>query len=437
MIILLVDNKERDLPAMVKLGEKILSKYNTRVVISNYHEVDDIFEIERKNITSVLFSYCKKDSKTRLVYASKSKYKVVVYDQEGANGFDCLGIANIWKKNKQLISYVDSYNFWGEKQKKACLKISKNKKPKRNNVIGYIRNEINLHDNSEFFFKKYVIVCTNFAFVNPRYNTNEKEIETVKRANLYGKNTMKFYKEMQTRRIKFLHDTEKLIKNNKDINFLIRPHPYEDQEEWINLTQKYKNIKITTNKNALHQIRNAKCLLHIDSITSLEAAYNNVPAISCGYLINKSKLCFQVLSKTGLVANSYDDLNKKIKNYYFSKKTKNIKINKNIKSYFGKLDGKRTDKLADELILNSKMKLNQKENFDFPERPIRTKIKIFLRRHLKLNFFIIIYYLVVGVKKARKYKSKQFNLELMKKYLGKKFVAEKYYSNSYEIKKLT
>ena len=44
--------------------------------------------------------------------------------------------------------------------------------------------------------------------------------------------------------------------------------------------------------------------------------------------------------------------------------------------------GKRTDKLADELILNSKMKLNQKENFDFPERPIRTKIKIFLRRHL-------------------------------------------------------
>ena len=60
MIILLVDNKERDLPAMVKLGEKILSKYNTRVVISNYHEVDDIFEIERKNITSVLFLIVKR-----------------------------------------------------------------------------------------------------------------------------------------------------------------------------------------------------------------------------------------------------------------------------------------------------------------------------------------------------------------------------------------
>ena len=59
MIILLVDNKERDLPAMVKLSEKILSKYNTRVVISNYHEVDDIFEIERKKYYSVLFSYCK------------------------------------------------------------------------------------------------------------------------------------------------------------------------------------------------------------------------------------------------------------------------------------------------------------------------------------------------------------------------------------------
>ena len=54
------------------------------------------------------------------------------------------------------------------------------------------------------------------------------------------------------------------------------------------------------------------------------------------------------------------------------------------------------------------MKLSQKENYDFPERPLRTKIKIFLRRHLKLNFFIIIYYFVVGVKKARKYKSKQF-----------------------------
>ena len=435
MIILLVDNKERDLPAMVKLSEKILSKYNTRVVISNYHEVDDIFEIEKKNITSVLFSYCKKDSKTRLVYASKSKYKVVVYDQEGANGFDCLGIANIWKKNKKLISHVDSYNFWGEKQKKACLKILKIKKPKRNNVIGYIRNEINLQDKSDFFFKNYVIVCTNFAFVNPRYNTNEKEIETIKRANLYGNNTMKFYKEMQIRRKKILLDIEKLIKNNKDINFIIRPHPYEEQEEWLDLTQKYKNTKITTNKNALHQIRNAKCLLHIDSITSLEAAYNNVPTISCGYLINKSKLYFQILSQTGLIANSYNDLEKKMRNLFFSKKIKNIKISKNIKSYFGKLDGKRTDKLADELIINSKMKLSQKENFDFPVRPIRTKIKIFLRKYLKLNYFIIIYYLVVGIKKARKYKSKQFTLNFLKRYLGKKFVAEKYYSNSYEIKK--
>tara|TARA_Y100000389_G_scaffold200862_1_gene242237 strand:+ start:198 stop:1223 length:1026 start_codon:yes stop_codon:yes gene_type:complete len=339
------------------------------------------------------------------------------------------------EKNKKLISHVDSYNFWGEKQKKACLKILKIKKPKRNNVIGYIRNEINLQDKSDFFFKNYVIVCTNFAFVNPRYNTNEKEIETIKRANLYGNNTMKFYKEMQIRRKKILLDIEKLIKNNKDINFIIRPHPYEEQEEWLDLTQKYKNTKITTNKNALHQIRNAKCLLHIDSITSLEAAYNNVPTISCGYLINKSKLYFQILSQTGLIANSYNDLEKKMRNLFFSKKIKNIKISKNIKSYFGKLDGKRTDKLADELIINSKMKLSQKENFDFPVRPIRTKIKIFLRKYLKLNYFIIIYYLVVGIKKARKYKSKQFTLNFLKRYLGKKFVAEKYYSNSYEIKK--
>ena len=29
------------------------------------------------------------------------------------------------------------------------------------------------------FFKKYVIVCTNFAFVNPNL-ANEKEIETLK-----------------------------------------------------------------------------------------------------------------------------------------------------------------------------------------------------------------------------------------------------------------
>ena len=87
-----------------------------------------------------------------------------------------------------------------------AIAIFETKKPKRNNVIGYIRNEINLQGKSEFFFKKYVIVCTNFAFVSPRYNTNKKEIETVKRANLYGKNTMKFYKEMKTRKIKFLHD---------------------------------------------------------------------------------------------------------------------------------------------------------------------------------------------------------------------------------------
>ena len=97
---------------------------------------------------------------------------------------------------------------------------------------------------------------------------------------------------------------------------------------------------------------------------------------------------FQVLSKTGLVANSYDDLNKKIKNFYFSKKTKNIKINKNIKSYFGKLDGKRTDKLADELILNSKNEIKSKENFDFQSVPYELKLKFF-KKTLKIKFFLL------------------------------------------------
>ena len=52
----------------------------------------------KEKILRVFFFLIVKDSKTRLVYASKSKYKVVVYDQEGANGFDCLELLMFGKK---------------------------------------------------------------------------------------------------------------------------------------------------------------------------------------------------------------------------------------------------------------------------------------------------------------------------------------------------
>lgn len=434
MIVLVVDSKTRDLPSLCLLANQILSISNYRVVLCNFYELDEIMYLYRKEIKGILFSYVRIDNKKKIFYAKKNGFKILVYDQEGANGFDCLGIAKSWSENKLLLKYVDHYFFWGSGQKKKCLSIiPKAFHPKKNTTVGYIRSEININNvDIKNKYKKFILLNTNFAFCSPKFSTPKQELEAVKKINLYNGQEEKFSRLMSFRKEQFHQICITILEKHKDKLFILRPHPYEKIEEWENISKKYKNLKVETNYSSVDWIKACKMLIHIDCITSLESISLNKPSISLAWLINKSNLCYKVLADASYKAKNIKDLNSKINFYYKCNSNFKQTINKNVKKFFGNFDGKSSYTLAKEIIKSCK---NNKKKRNFKEfHPFTFKIKIFLKKYFK-NIFFIIYYLYSDKKIFYKYKMKKFDKNLVQKYLTNNTVIKSQIDSSFLIEK--
>ena len=114
MIILVVDNKSRDLGALTKLAYILSKSYHKEVIVANSFEIDDLILIFREKIDLILFSYLRDANKHRVTLARLNNIKIAVYDQEGANGFDGLGLIQVLKKHSHFLKLINGYFFWGK-----------------------------------------------------------------------------------------------------------------------------------------------------------------------------------------------------------------------------------------------------------------------------------------------------------------------------------
>ena len=447
MIILVVDNKSRDLGALTKLAYLLAKIYHKEVVVANSFEIDDLILIFRERIDLVLFSYLRDANKHRVALARLNNIKIAVYDQEGANGFDGLGLIQTLKKHSHLLKLANGYFFWGKAQLNYARKILGKKLPKFSTDVGYIRFRIDTNYKNINIIpkKKFVLINSNFALIDPRYSTKQKESQQVKQIGLYGRNHNKFIRNMRSTKEEFIRIVEKIIKENQKIFFVLRPHPYEKSDEYKRLNNLYKNTLFSRELNSISWIKRCSLVIHTDCITSIEAKELNKKSLSLSWLIKDKSLCYKIPYKSSIKSNNYDEAKKILNDIFFNKKSNYPLTDKDISAKFFGNQKKSTEILSKKIIKLIKMQdqrvtlknevsnklYNQVQNLS--NCPLRTKIKIFLRNNINYKIFSFIYLIIVGRKVSTKYKDRIFTEVDLRNYLTKKAKIKKFYANSYRI----
>ena len=71
-----------------------------------------------------------------------------------------------------------------------------------------------------------------------------------------------------------------LAESFKDINVIIRPHPVENKQPYIELAGKFKNVKVDQQGNVIPWLRAANAVVHSGCTTGIEAFLSARPAVA-------------------------------------------------------------------------------------------------------------------------------------------------------------
>ena len=142
-------------------------------------------------------------------------------------------------------------------------------------------------------------------------------------------------------------------------HFIVRPHPVEKTETWIELLSDYKNVEVNNDGNFNEQLYKSKILIHNSCTTAFQAS-----------IVNKKVLCFnpskidkahgRMANKLGKMIFNVEELAEEIRSFDFEK-NKIKKIDNDILKR--KLFFTNSDRLSSNLILENWIKEGKKIKF--------------------------------------------------------------------------
>lgn len=403
MIAIVVDHPKRDLPSIVKLSEYLIEKLKMDVILVPFYNLDNFLlsKLFKSYTKLILFNYFRLNISEKIKFSYNSGKITVIYDTEGAPGPNGLWLEKSFKSMVNYMKYIDHYLFWGNAQREN---IKKNfDLPFETSVVGYLRFNENIKNSN---FKNNILINSNFAFANPKFNSSFSEIKDLKKLGFANdkESEQKYYETFQ-RKLKFLEAIKELIKSFPSKTFTIRPHPFEKEDDYLKLTQNYKNVKMDKFNTSIKALSNSSAMVHIDCTTAIEANYLNIPVLCLSWLKNQGNI-FAIASDIGYQAKNSEDAKYFLKNPVYTNKKH---ITKNISDFFG--DNKKNTLIEIENIFkNLIQKCENKQKKQILFLSFKSYIKVFLQAVLPdfLYSSLLKYYRGENVK-YRKYKSFSVN----------------------------
>jgi len=111
--------------------------------------------------------------------------------------------------------------------------------------------------------------------------------------------------------VHFLRLILSLVKQNKNVKFIFRPHPSEDCQFYQTYFQFVSNLKVTNSGPVENYIVWARCLIHAHCSTGLQGLGFGIPVLSVR--LNRTMPYPWKLFDVGMIATSLPELNKKLK----------------------------------------------------------------------------------------------------------------------------
>jgi len=413
MIAFIIDHPNRELPYLVKLAENFLSEINNVFIVPMY-DIDDFFlSSQFAEIKVIVFNYIRKNNLKKIEFSHAAGKINVIYDTEGAPD----EFTNLLKTVEDELKYIDLYLFWGSGQldqlkKRINFKVDAE-------VVGFLRhinNDFKNYENLKISKKKYVLVNTNFSAINPRFDKSiEDNLKKLSKIIELDIDLEKFIEEKKIQRMQFLKTIEIVSKELPHEIFIIRPHPFENRDDYFLLEQKYKNIFIDKSFTSVEAIKNSKVLLHLDCTTSIEAYFLGTPSISLNWINRNSEYTYMLVDGISFKANSIDDVIQAINDINKGKKIYNPNISI-INKFFGTKNND-INSFKDAIIKISK---KNKQRYTI-KLSLRNKLIHYIKLYLPIFAFNTLSRIYFGNKVFNSRKNKKIEKIVIKKFLNDKY----------------
>lgn len=164
--------------------------------------------------------------------------------------------------------------------------------------------------------RDYVLINANYPLVNPLFVSSEsRERAAAVEAGWNGAYVASLVEDMTSVFQAFQETVSRLAGDLPQIQFLVRPHPFENSAVYRRRFAALSNIRVDATGSVLNVIANARCLLHLNCATAVEATMLDRLPISVEYL-NTSRLLGHapLPSRISAHAQSYEQLIDMVRN---------------------------------------------------------------------------------------------------------------------------
>lgn len=310
-IALVVDNPFRDLPALVLVATKLC-----QVSIKCYLVPFNLCNKELQYLLPdfVLLNYVRKNNESFVKFLNSLGIKVGILETEGifnqipsysnsllGNGTN-VGATSDYDEffvtmanDKETRDGIDCYCAWNNNFAEY-LKVNKWFKPENVIVTGLPRTDL-FHSKWKILSlsivpyinsiaQPMVLINSSFPFVSPQFQSTEQEIKMMVKVFHYSEKYIKEWIEIEkTARNLFIELTNALVKEFSEINFVYRPHPFENENQYKELLVSKPNLHIIRKGTLDGWLHHSSALIHYrNCTTNIEAGLAGIPVLTADWL---------------------------------------------------------------------------------------------------------------------------------------------------------
>jgi surface carbohydrate biosynthesis protein len=312
-ICLIVDNPLRDLEGLVLLGWRLAQEGATAYLVPMY---DQGFDVPALAPDLVLANYARANNSDLLKSYKRAGVLVGILDTEGIGGKHADEFAELVSASR-CGDYVDLYCLWGNSQHRAflrggvvpadllrvtgCPRYDYCAKPWRRALASPRRAP-----------RDYVLINTNFPTANPRFSRGpEEELKSMLSVGFERSFAQQFIADGAHALLSVIGVCERLGEDFPALEFVLRPHPFENLASYHALAQK-PNFQVRQEGTSLEWIAPARLLLHQNCSTAIEAMMLGVEPLALEWF-NTPTLRVPAPSGVSRPAQSYAELVRLIK----------------------------------------------------------------------------------------------------------------------------
>lgn len=324
IVLMPVETISRELDYKISIAHKIASK-DIACIVAQHNYINEILRFFDGGVYFGKNVFPDLVPSTTKFYddLKRNNFSLAYFHEEGGVFF---GGETEWESrlssqiDSTLLNSDDSILCWGNFQYNFY-----NKRKLRNDVFNVgvprfeLQNGSDLKDITVNFnpvkYNDFILINTNFAVFNhmmgQTYELKYFSTREFKKEDHLNE-VLLWYSEVFETMGTFLKMIIKLVKDNSEELFVIRPHPTESTEIYDFLSSQFDNLIVSKEFSATNWISNCKLMIQNNCTTSIEAYFLDKPIINYGNKINKHSV--NILNDIGIFCDDITDVQKIIDN---------------------------------------------------------------------------------------------------------------------------